>query len=278
VVYYISPQVWAWRPSRVMEIRHLVSQMLVVLPFEQSFFQERGVRARFVGHPLVEQLPAKTDRAEARAELGLPPTQGPVVAVLPGSRRQEVERHLPRMLQGILLLRRRYPEVHPVIPVASTISRQLVEKVVRRSGVLASVIEGRATDTLVASDIALVASGTSTLQAALLSRPMVVVYRVSWLSFQILKRLVNVAHIALVNLIVGRKLVPELIQDNFTPQRVESELGAILSDPVVRVRLNQDFARLRRQLGGPGASGKVADVVLGYLAESTEDKSGQLWG
>jgi len=281
VVYYISPQVWAWRKSRVKEIRDLVSQMLVVLPFEQNFYQEHGVRVRFVGHPLIEQLPLKGNRSDARAELGLPPTQGPVVALLPGSRKKEVSRHLPRMLHGILLLRRRFPEIHPIIPVASTIPRKVVESIVRRSGIMATILDGQSTEALIAADVALVCSGTATLQAALLSRPMVVVYRVSWLSYQILKRMVKVAHIGLVNLIVGRRLVPELVQDDFTAQKVESELGDILSDPVVRVRLNQDFAALRRQLGGPGASKRVADAVLGYVAGKAvevDEKTGQLWG
>ncbi|MEE8409278.1 MAG: lipid-A-disaccharide synthase [Myxococcota bacterium] len=294
VVYYISPQIWAWRPKRVEQIRELVSQMLVVLPFEAEFYQKHGVRVRFVGHPLVEQLPEKPDRTKARGELGMQPTQGPIVALLPGSRRKEVTRHLPMMLAAVQLLKREFPEVHAVIPVASTIPRKLVEDLVRKTGQLATIattitiVDGQATDTLVAADAAVVASGTSTLQAALLGRPMVVVYRVSWLTFQILKRLVNVAHIALVNLVAGRRLVPELIQNDFTVRNLEKELRGILSDPAVRVRLSQDFAAVRRQIGGPGASSRVADVVMGYLPDTgrgialpdrgSSKKPGELWG
>ncbi|OGQ84107.1 MAG: lipid-A-disaccharide synthase [Deltaproteobacteria bacterium RIFOXYA12_FULL_58_15] len=284
VVYYISPQIWAWRQGRVNTIRDLVAQMLVVLPFEQTFYQEHGVRVRFVGHPLVEQLPKNPDRKEARIDLGLPPTQGPIVALLPGSRRQEVSRHLPLMLEGIHNLRRRFPEVHAIIPVASTISRKMVEAMVHRSGLLATVIDGHATEALVAADAAVVCSGTATLQAALLSRPMVVVYRVSWLSFLILKRMVKVAHIALVNLIAGQRLVPELIQATFTADNVEAELNTILSDPMFRLRLNQDFALVRRKLGGAGASQQVAEVALDYLPDAErsdivdgDKKAGQLW-
>jgi lipid-A-disaccharide synthase len=286
VVYYISPQIWAWRQRRVREIKELVTQMLVVLPFEQTFYQEHGVRARFVGHPLLDAMPANTNRGQARTDLGLPLTQGPLVALLPGSRKQEVTRHLPDMLKAMQLLRRRFPELHAVIPVASTIPRAVVDAIVRRSSIAASIVDGQADQVLVAADAAVVCSGTATLQAALLSRPMVVVYRVSWLSYQILKRLIRVAHVALVNLIAGRRLVPELLQRDFTPEKVESELAALLGDPVTRVRLNQEYTTIRRQLGGPGAATRVAEVVTSYLpeppaakaAEGSTKQSGKLWG
>ena len=289
VVYYISPQVWAWRPSRVRMIKELVSQMLVVLPFEQTFYQEHGVRSRFVGHPLLEELPASGSRSAARLELGLPANQGPVVALLPGSRNQEVKRHLARMLASVQLLKRRFPDVHVVIPVASTIPRALIDKIVRQFSIPSTVTEGKATEALLAADVAVVCSGTATLQAALLTRPMVVVYRVSFLTFHILKRLLKVAHIALVNLIAGHTLVPELIQSAFSPVNVEAELNKILADPVARVRLTQEFQQLRRQLGGPGTANRVSDVVLGYLPDaptapgetSLGDRRGtpgQLWG
>jgi lipid-A-disaccharide synthase len=289
VVYYISPQVWAWRPSRVKAIKDLVSQMLVVLPFEQAFYQERGVRSRFVGHPLVEELPQTTNRAATRLELGMDPSQGPIVALLPGSRQQEVNRHLALMLAAVQRLKRSFPDVHAIIPVASTIPRQLIDTIVRKFSVSATVLEGKATEALVAADVAVVCSGTATLQAALLARPMVVVYRVSFLTYHILKRLVKVAQIALVNLIAGHVLVPELIQSAFTAANVEAELTKLLGDPVARVRLTQDFAQVKRLLGGPGAANRVADVVLGYIADLQQNPgeppigerrspTGQLWG
>ncbi len=285
VIYYIGPQVWAWRPQRAAQLKDLVAQMLVVLPFEQAFLQERGVRVRFVGHPLIDTLPQSPNRSHARANLGLPPTQGPVVALLPGSRAKEVSRHLPIMLRAVQLLKRRFPDIHPLIPVAPTIARDGVETAVRRAGVYATIIDGQAQEALIAADVAVVCSGTSTLLAALLSRPMVVVYRVSWLSYQILKRLVKVAHIALVNLLAGRTLVPELIQSAFTAENVEKELVNLLADPVARVHLTQQFGAVKKQLGGPGVATRVAEVVAGYLPETAPPavdgeppKTGKLWG
>lgn len=287
VVYYISPQVWAWREQRVHQIKDLVSQMLVVLPFEQEFYQKHGVRVRFVGHPLLEQIPASPSRSEARGELGLPPTQGPIVALLPGSRKKEITRHLPRMLAAVSLLKRKFPEVHAVVPVASTIPRALVDRLVRKVGMVATVVDEQSTEALVAADAAVVASGTATLQAALIGRPMVVVYRVSWLTYHIVKRLVSVAHIALVNLIAGQRLVPELVQHEFTANKLEAELRALLSDAVVRVRMANELGAVKRQLGGTGASSRVADVVLSYLPENpalpaTQEgaagRPGELWG
>ncbi len=283
VVYYISPQIWAWRQGRIKQIKELVSQMLVVLPFEQSFYTERGVRARFVGHPLVEELPAQANRGDSRDALGLPSSQGPVVAVLPGSRMQEVNRHLPTMLQALQLLKRRFPDLVAVLPIASTIPRALIDKMVEKVTVPITLVEGRSTEALVASDAAIVCSGTATLQTALLSRPMVVVYRVSWLTYHILKRLIKVAHISLVNLIAGHTVVPELVQHEFTAARVEKELSTLLADSVTRVRLNQDFANVRKQLGGVGTAQRVAEVLETYLPEPNRGDgnaptTGRLWG
>lgn len=267
IVYYISPQVWAWRQKRVELIAKLVTQMLCILPFEQKFYSEHGVRAQFVGHPLVQQLPASPDREEAKTSLGITSAQGPVIALLPGSRAKEVSRLLPIMLAGVRLLKRRFPDVIPVIPVASTIERKSIDKLVRKSDLQVIILDGDAPTALAASDAAVVCSGTATLQAALLSRPMVVVYRVSWLTYQILKRMVKVAHISLVNLIVGRQLVPELIQSDAKPAKIEENLRRFLEDPLVRVRLNQEFGEMRRLLDKGDTATHVAKVVLNYLPE-----------
>ena len=265
VVYYISPQVWAWRQKRVEEIRRVVDQMLVILPFEEAFYRKHGVPVRFVGHPLVEQLPAHPNGAEARAFLGLHGS-GPCVALLPGSRHKEVARHLPVMLAGMQTLRQTYPTLHGVLPVASTIPRSMIETLLQTCGVPITVVEGHSTEALTAADVALVCSGTATLQAALLKRPMVVVYRVSWLSYQILKRLIKVAHIALVNLIAGHALVPELVQNELTPANIAARLRALLNDPIGHAQLQERFSALRSQLGGENTAAQVAEVVLEYIS------------
>ncbi|MBC7792431.1 MAG: lipid-A-disaccharide synthase, partial [Clostridia bacterium] len=266
VVYYISPQVWAWRQSRVFTIRRLVDEMLVILPFEQEFYAKHGVKAQFVGHPFVEELPLDPSRSDAREALHLGPG-GPVVALLPGSRSKEVESNLPTMLQAMRVLREKIPSARALIPVASTIDRATIENAVRDAGVEAKIIDGRSTEVLSAADAAVVCSGTATLQTALLKRPMVVVYRVSWLTYQILKRMIKVAHIAIVNLIAGRTLVAELIQDEFTPENVASHVFELLEDDAARVILENELAALRARLGTGDSARRVASIVATYLPQ-----------
>ncbi len=276
VVYYISPQLWAWRQGRVKQIKQFVDQMLVILPFEKDFYEKHGVKVEFVGHPLVEELPERPNPKNARKAMGLPDSSKPVVALLPGSRRKEVARHLPLMLQSIQLLREDFPNLGVVLPIASTIPRSLIESYVRESGVEVSLQDGSSTDALSASDAAIVCSGTSTLQTALLGRPMVVVYRVSWISYWILKSLVNVAHIALVNLIAGKRLVPELVQARFTPANVRDELKHLLQDTDKRQTLQAELHRLRAQLGQGRTASRVTDILAPYISTSAvkEDSRG----
>jgi lipid-A-disaccharide synthase len=179
------------------------------------------------------------------------------------------------MLEGLRSLRERFPGARALIPVASTIPRAIIDDHVKNAGLDATVLDGQASEALAAADAAVVCSGTATLQTALLLRPMVVVYRVSWLSFQILKRLVKVAHVALVNLIAGRTLVTELIQGAFTAASVAGELERLLSDDVSRSRLEADLAALRAKLGEKGAAERVAEIVAGYLPDATAGARGE---
>jgi lipid-A-disaccharide synthase len=266
VVYYISPQIWAWRQKRVHAIKRIVDRMLVILPFEQQFYEQHGVRVEFVGHPLVEELPERPDKSLARRELALP-EHAPVVALLPGSRQKEITRHLPLMVQAFELVRQRVPEARAILPVASTIPRALIERFTSASNGAVQIVEGRSTEALAAADAAVVCSGTATLQTALLARPMVVVYRVSWLTYHILKRLVKVAHIALVNLIAGKTLVKELVQDAFTAENVATEVARLLEDTRAREQLSAELFAMRQQLGGHGTAERVAKVALEYLGE-----------
>jgi len=265
VVYYISPQLWAWRQGRVEQVRRYIDKMLVILPFEKPFYEEHSVEVEFVGHPLVEELEGAPDQEQARLKLGLPTDGAPVVAVLPGSRLKEVSRNLPTMLEGLSLIREQLPELKVLIPVASTIPSDMVEAIVSESRIDAQIVDGQAVEVVRASDAALVCSGTSTLQTALLARPMVVVYRVSWLTYAILKRLVKVAHIALVNLVAGRRLVPELIQEAFTPSRIQEELLPMLNNQELRNELTQAFTDLREGLGHGAVSARVVDAIGEYL-------------
>ena len=260
VLYYISPQVWAWRPKRVQQIRAVVDQMLVILPFEKTFYEQHKVPVQFVGHPLVDALPVSPNKDAARRALRLQGLQ--VLALLPGSRKAEVARHLPLMLQGVRRLQKDFPALHPVIPVASTVSRGVIEDLVRQAHVEATIVNGQATEVLCAADAAVVCSGTATLQAGLLARPMVIVYRVSFLTYHILKRLVRVAHIGLVNLVAGKRLFPELIQNAFTADNMAQALTPLLQNTTP---LDAEFANLRQNLGQGGAAKRVTQAVLEYL-------------
>ena len=263
VVYYISPQVWAWRPARVKQIRRVVNRMLVILPFEQAFYQNHQVVAEFVGHPLVEHLePERIARegATMRAQLGVGTAQ--LVALLPGSRRKEVSRHLPIMLQAVARLRSRgHPTLRAVLPIAPTLAPELVARLVARAGVPVTLLMGQSQAALGACDAAMVCSGTATLETALIGRPMVVVYRLSALSYFILRRLVTVSHVGLVNLIAGTKLAPELLQGGLTAEKLAEAIRPLLEPGAPRQQLMDRLRALRAQLGQRRASLAVAQAI-----------------
>ncbi len=267
VVYYVSPQVWAWRTGRVKQIKRDVDEMLVILPFEEAFYQQHGVRAQFVGHPLVEQLPHPQGVEKPRALLGVVEGGGPVLALLPGSRKQEVRRHLPVMLKGVALLAQKMPGLRVLLPVASTLSVEDVAVYTRESAVPVCCVQGRASEVILAADVVWVCSGTATLQTALLERPMVVMYKMSWLSFHILKRLVRVAHIALVNLIAQRRLVPELLQDACTPEALCETARPLFGASQDRERMLEGLKQLRHTLQSKDTAQEVAKVVVQHLGE-----------
>jgi lipid-A-disaccharide synthase len=273
VIYYISPQLWAWRKRRIQQIRAYVDKMLVILPFEADFYAQHQVPVKFVGHPLLEQLAEPlqgASAAQARQMLHIDPqAPGPFVALLPGSRRKEVARHLPRMLDALALLKRTHPQLQALMPVASTVPQETIKSAISAwakrepHSVPVHVIDGEADLALCASDAAVVCSGTATLQAALMQRPQVVVYRVSWLTYQLLKRLISVPHIALVNLIAGKRLVTELIQNNFSAAALATHVQELLSPRAPS--LHGEFAALREKLGLHGAAEAVAAEVMAYV-------------
>lgn len=272
VVYYISPQVWAWRAGRVRHIRRWVDKMLVILPFEEAFYRQHQVAVEFVGHPLTEHVPELSladGQQQARAALSLRPGRSAVVALLPGSRRKEVLRHLPVMLAAVAALRAQgHEDIIALVPVASTIDAGLIEELVAASGERAVVLQHSGHNALLACDAAMVCSGTATLEAALLGRPMVVVYRVSFLSFLILRRLVRVAHIALVNLIAQERLVPELVQGDLTAASLAHETALLLAAGPRRQRLLTQLRALRAALGQRKPSRAVARAIQIYLPAS----------
>jgi lipid-A-disaccharide synthase len=235
--------------------------MLCILPFEERFYEGTGVSARFVGHPFAERaLPG--DAAGYRQALGLP-SGHTLVALLPGSRHSEIDRILPPMLDAAERIRALHPDVQFVIPVAPTLREEALRPALsRHADLTVHLVAGRADEAVGASDAALVKSGTATLETALMNRPMVVVYKMAWLTYWLGRMLVHgVTHFALVNLLAGRTVVPELLQSEASPERMAAEIERLLSDPVARRTQLDDLAAVRRSLGEPGAGRRVAEEI-----------------
>lgn len=263
VLYYVSPQIWAWRKGRVRQIARWVDHMAVIFPFERAFYERHGVKATFVGHPLLESVQTCTDRAAALSRIGLDPTK-PAIALLPGSRRAEVRRHLPVMREAAVRLQRER-EVQFFCVCASTIDEAEIESRLAHPALHIPVVHGDRYDAIYAADLVWAASGTVTLESALLGRPMIVIYRVAWLTYLIARLLVRVEHIAMVNLIAGERLVPELVQSEVNPARMAAESRALIDDPEARAGITAKLARLRGRLGGPGAAERVADLAMSMM-------------
>jgi lipid-A-disaccharide synthase len=264
VVYYVSPTIWAWRQGRAKKIAKLVDRMLCILPFEERFYQGTGVSARFVGHPFAEKPLPATPQAY-RTELGLAPART-TIALVPGSRHSELQRLLPPMLDAAERLKASHPDAQFVVPVAPTLARATLEPyLARHAGLEVKLVDGRTEEVVGASDAALVKSGTSTLESALMLRPMVVVYKLSWLSYLVGRLLVRIAHFALVNILAGRGLVPELLQREANPARMAAEIERLLDDSGAREAQLAGLREVRASLGEPGAARRVAEEVVGAM-------------
>ena len=260
VVYYISPQLWAWRPGRMTTMRRLADRVLVIFPFEERIYQDAGVPVEWVGHPLLDVMPAPRPREQLAADLGLH-SDAPIVALLPGSRRNEVAAILPGLVGAAQEIRRRLPSVQFVLARAAHVAGSLLEPL-QSLVPPAVVVDGRADDILSVADLALVASGTITVQAALHECPMVVVYRLAPLTYRLGRRFVKVDTFAMANLVAGKRVVPELIQDDFQPARVAEEALALLLDPARSATVRRELGAVRARLGTPGASARAARAVL----------------
>jgi lipid-A-disaccharide synthase len=267
-VQYVSPQVWAWRQGRARNIRESIDLVLCLLPFEKRFYDEHGMRAEFVGHPLADAIPEEIDREGARRLLDLAPDAA-VVALLPGSRRGEVARLAADFAATIRWLAQRRPRLQFVAPMASAATRQIFARVLERDapGIQVQLIDGRATTALSAADVVLVASGTASLEAALCKRPMVVVYRLGALTAWMLTRfnLVRSKFFAQPNLLADRRVVGEYFQGQIIPESIGAELLMWLDDTERRTALEQEFSRIHAQLRR-GAGPRAAQAVLALVS------------
>jgi lipid-A-disaccharide synthase len=263
VVYFIAPQLWAWRPGRVHTMARDVSRVLAIFPFEVGLYQEAGVPVEFVGHPVLDVLP-ELSRDATRAELA---AEGEtLVGLLPGSRDAEVRRHLPVLLEVARRITARRPRARFVIPVASTIAVSGVREAAEASSLRVTVLPGEAYRVMAAADVALVASGTATLETACYGTPMVVLYRLSAVSHAIARRMVRgVSHISLPNIVAGREIVREFIQDEATPEALTGAAMELLEDDVARAAQRAALAEVRVRLGEAGAALRAARAVLREL-------------
>ncbi len=261
VAYYVSPQVWAWRRGRLRTIRETVSHMMVIFPFEEAFYREAGVPVTFVGHPLVDLVRPAPDPSAFLASAGLDPSR-PVIAVLPGSRPQEVRHNLDPLSGALRLLTARRPELQFALAVAAELDPRIFTPAL--AGLPVTLTE-QTHALMSAATLGLVASGTATVEAALVEMPMIVVYRLSRLTYTLGRPFVRVPHYAMVNLIAGRRVVKELIQGDFTPERVAAEALALLDDPEARATLRSELHGVRQRLGPPGASDRAATLVAERL-------------
>lgn len=260
-VHYVSPSVWAWRQKRVLKIREGCDLMLTLFPFEARFYQEKGVPVRFVGHSLADTIPLQADRTAARAELGLP--DGPLVALMPGSRGGEVGRLGALFLDAAQRLRALRPGVRFVMPCASPQRRAQLEELLAGRDLPLTLLDGQSHRALAACDAVLIASGTATLEALLYKRPMVVAYRLAPLTFWILKRLVKSPYISLPNLLAQRLLVPELLQDDATPEALAQTLSPLIGGGEEQTRGFDEIHRTLRL----DASNQAADAVLSLIGK-----------
>jgi lipid-A-disaccharide synthase len=264
VLYYVSPQVWAWKRGRLRTIRETVSRMLVIFPFEEALYRAEGIPVTHVGHPLVDLVKAAPDRAAFLTDLGLDPKR-PVIALLPGSRRPELVNNLPPLLDSVRQIAAERPDAQFLLAVAPLLDSAAVEA--RCAGLPIRCVRGQSHAVLGAADLALVASGTVTVETALLGTPMVVVYRVAPLTYALGRPFIRVPHFAMVNLIAERRVVPELMQADFTAERLTTEALSLLSDAARAQRMREDLADVVRRLGGPGATARAASIVGDVLAE-----------
>lgn len=261
IIYYIAPQIWAWGARRIKLISRVVHRMIVILPFEEPLYRKAGVPCDFVGHPLLDTMAPSYDRGSLREQFGLQ-HHGPVLGLLPGSRESEVRLLLPTMINAARQIAQCYPGLQCLIAQAQSIGDDLIEKALQGTQLDVKAIHNQTTEIMAASDLLFVASGTATLQAALVGTPMVIAYRASWLTHQLFKLVIRVKFIGLVNLIAGRDVVPELIQHQATAERLSEEGLRLLTDRIRHEEMRQALQGIRDALGTPGASVRAAKLVL----------------
>jgi lipid-A-disaccharide synthase len=269
ILYYISPQIWAWKAGRIKSIRECVDQMAVIFPFEKKIYEDAGVPVAFVGHPLVERMSSSHRLSVTRAQLALPKNKR-LIAMLPGSRGHEIERHMPILRDSALNLIKKYSDLHFVIPLASTIKRDLVDAYLKKTDIPYTLVQEQAIETITCSDYVIVASGTASLECALLEKPMCIVYKASLLTYMAASKLIKVRYLGLCNLLQNKMIVPELLQYDCNATELTKTMTNLLNDHQYVHRMQTHLKQLKLSL-----SNEEADCTIDKLIETilTEPKT-----
>ena len=264
ILFYISPQVWAWRTNRVHKIGKRIDHMAVIFPFEVPFYTNANIPVTYVGHPLIDSAHCEWDKPTARQKLSLNLTN-PLVALVPGSRNGELHRNLPVMLGAASELLKTLPTTEFVLPCAPTLEKSDIEALVTESGLNITMIDGQICPVLRAADAAITASGTATLETALMGTPMAIMYRVNELTYKIMSRMIQIDDIGLVNIVATRRVVQEFIQHDATPEAIAEEMNKILTNEPYRAKMRENLEEVKNAMGDGGASGKVAGLIQQML-------------
>jgi lipid-A-disaccharide synthase len=275
VIYYISPQVWAWREGRVKQIREVVNKMLVIFPFEEEIYRKAGMDVEFVGHPLIDMVKPTSTKEEFCKKYHLDPRK-PIVAMLPGSRRKEVRYILPTLCEAAERILKEKPDTQFVLPMASGLERELIDGIVLNHPV--TVVPGETYNAVRYARAAMVASGTATLETALLGTPEVIVYRISAATWFLGKFLLKVRLFGIVNIILGEEVVPELFQEKFTPDAVSTMTLRLMDDVWTQSKIRGSYELLRRQLGSGKVADRVAEIVSRVISSEASSSPQQTRG
>ena len=265
VLYYICPQVWAWHSSRVKEYTEIISESIVVFPFEVDIWRKAGGKVNYFGHPLIGV--AKPEKTKSEFLSGLEITKTPVISLMPGSRKQEIGYILPELLKTAKLILNEFADAQFILPLASAIDDSLINEYLIDSSLPIKVLRGQTYDAVAASDLCIVASGTATLETAIIGTPMIVVYRVNWLTSFLSRYLIEAEHIGLPNVIAGKRIIPEFIRDKFEAQLIAKEAVDILKDKNRQNSMHESLNAVREKLGKPGAGERVAQYIAAKMRE-----------
>jgi lipid-A-disaccharide synthase len=269
VLYYVSPQVWAWGKRRVKTIERIVKKMLLLFEFEKAVYQDTKLETEVVGHPLLEEVKPSSSSRDLREEWGIA-SDKQVIALLPGSREKEIKRILPIMLDAAARMRAEEKELEFLLSAAPNLPEELFRSILHKMPVPVKLIRGRSYDVIEACDTALVTSGTATLETALLEKPFFILYKASRLTALLARRLIQIPYLGIVNVIAGKMIVPEFLQEEAHPETIAHEALFLLREPDARQKMVQDLKEVNKKLGKPGASLRAAKALIRFLSESSK--------